>query len=181
MRVLVIGAGVIGSVYGAKLLQAGHEVVMLARGERLADLRSQGLLLEDAESGQRTQLNVPAVAPAELSGRFDVVLVAVRHEQLGTTLPLLTGLPDRPDVLFFGNTTGSVKPLTAALGGHAIFGFPAVGGTREGATVTYVMIRQQSTMVGEPTGVRSARVEGCSMTSPVPASRPRSARTSTGG
>ena len=37
MRILVLGAGVIGSVYAAKLLQAGHEVVLLARGHRLAD------------------------------------------------------------------------------------------------------------------------------------------------
>ena len=45
MRILVLGAGVIGSVYAGKLLQAGHEVVLLARGRRLADLQSHGLLL----------------------------------------------------------------------------------------------------------------------------------------
>ena len=54
MRILVLGAGVIGSVYAGKLLEAGHEVVLLARGSRLADLQSHGLLLEDAESGNRT-------------------------------------------------------------------------------------------------------------------------------
>ena len=31
LRVLVLGAGVIGSVYAGRLLQAGHHVVMLAR------------------------------------------------------------------------------------------------------------------------------------------------------
>ena len=33
MRVLVLGAGVIGSVYAARLLQAGHHVMLLARGQ----------------------------------------------------------------------------------------------------------------------------------------------------
>ena len=54
MRVLVLGAGVIGSVYAARLLRAGHHVVMLARGQRLADLRAHGLVLEDAQSNHRT-------------------------------------------------------------------------------------------------------------------------------
>jgi ketopantoate reductase len=46
MRILVFGAGVIGSVYAGKLLQAGHHVVLLARGRRLRDLRARGLVLE---------------------------------------------------------------------------------------------------------------------------------------
>ena len=45
MRILVFGAGVIGSVYAGKLLQTGHEVVMLARGRRLSDLQAHGLVL----------------------------------------------------------------------------------------------------------------------------------------
>ena len=32
MRILVLGAGVIGSVCAGTLLQAGHHVVLLARG-----------------------------------------------------------------------------------------------------------------------------------------------------
>ncbi len=38
-RVLVYGAGVLGSLYSARLRQAGHDVILLARGHRLADLR----------------------------------------------------------------------------------------------------------------------------------------------
>jgi 2-dehydropantoate 2-reductase len=53
-RVLVLGAGVVGSAYAGRLLQAGHHVVMLARGQRLADLRAHGLVLEDAQSNHRT-------------------------------------------------------------------------------------------------------------------------------
>jgi 2-dehydropantoate 2-reductase len=58
VRILVFGAGVIGSVYAVKLLQAGHEVVMLARGRRLSDLQTHGLVLEEAKSGNRTVLAV---------------------------------------------------------------------------------------------------------------------------
>ncbi len=61
MRILIVGAGVIGSVYGAKLLERGHEVVALARGERLIELQERGLILEDAERGYRTALPVSVV------------------------------------------------------------------------------------------------------------------------
>jgi 2-dehydropantoate 2-reductase len=54
VRILIAGAGVIGSVYGVRLLQAGHDVVMLARGARLTDLQREGLVVEDAQSAQRT-------------------------------------------------------------------------------------------------------------------------------
>lgn len=106
MRIMVVGAGVIGSVYGAKLLGAGHEVEFLARGRRLADLKASGLILEEAESGQRSVIPVRTVATVSSQDRYDLVLVPVRSEQLASTLPLLTSMSDGSDVLFFGNTGG---------------------------------------------------------------------------
>ena len=35
MRILIYGAGVIGSLYGAQLAEAGHDVSVYARGLRL--------------------------------------------------------------------------------------------------------------------------------------------------
>ena len=40
MRILVYNAGVQGSLYGARLHEAGHDVELLARGPRLADVRT---------------------------------------------------------------------------------------------------------------------------------------------
>ncbi len=44
MRVLIYGAGVIGSLYAALLSETGTEVTVYARGKRLQDLQSKGLL-----------------------------------------------------------------------------------------------------------------------------------------
>jgi 2-dehydropantoate 2-reductase len=156
-RVLVLGAGVIGSVYAGKLIQAGHRVVMLARGRRLADLQTHGLLLQDAESGHRTQLPVLADDTHGVGGRYDLVLVSVRAEQLPATLPILAAVTGDCDVLFFGNAAGRSRVLTEALGDRALLGFPAAAGVREGPLIRYMLIRQQKTTLGEPGGAPSPR------------------------
>jgi 2-dehydropantoate 2-reductase len=158
VRILVLGAGVIGSVYAGKLLQAGHDVVLLARGRRLADLQSHGLVLENAETGSRTAQRVAPVSEPAPEDRFDLVLVPVRAEQLDGVLAVLTGMMDGSDVLFFGNTGNRGPELTTALGERALFGFPAAGGTRDGPAIKYVLIRQQKTMLGGPAGTTTARI-----------------------
>lgn len=163
MRILVLGAGVIGSVYASRLLRAGHDVILLARGPRLVDLQTRGLVLEDAESGQRSVVPVPSVGELAPDDRFDLVLVPVRAEQLPGTLPILTGMTDGSDVLFFGNTATRQADLSAAVGSRVLFGFPAVGGTLEGPVVRYVLISQQRTMLGESDGstsLRARRLQG---------------------
>jgi hypothetical protein len=60
----------------------------LARGRRLADLEINRLVLHDEESGQRTTLSVPSRGELVGDGRYDLVVVAVRSEQLASTLPI---------------------------------------------------------------------------------------------
>jgi 2-dehydropantoate 2-reductase len=158
MRILVLGAGVIGSLYAGKLLQAGHEVVLFARGRRLSDLQAGGLILEDEESGQRTELRVSSVGELAPDETYDLVLVPVRSEQLASTLPILLGMRDDSDVLFFGNTTGHQAELAATLGERVLFGFPAAGGVRDDPVVRYVLIGQQKTMLGEANGATTSRL-----------------------
>jgi 2-dehydropantoate 2-reductase len=63
-----------------------------------------------------------------------------------------------PDVLFLGNTAGHSRGLIEALGDRVVLGFPGAGGVLDGAAVRYVLIRQQKTMLGEPSGAISSRV-----------------------
>jgi 2-dehydropantoate 2-reductase len=158
MRVLIVGAGVIGSVYAGKLLEAGHEVVLLARGRRHSDLQAHGLILEDIESGRRTEVAVPSLSEPVAGDRYDLVMVPVRSEQLAGTFPILLGMTGDSDVLFFGNTLGRQAELVATIGGRALFGFPAAGGVRDGPVVRYVLIRQQKTSLGEASGTTTPRV-----------------------
>jgi 2-dehydropantoate 2-reductase len=45
MRFAILGAGALGTILGAHLSRAGHDVVMIARGERARVLQRQGLVL----------------------------------------------------------------------------------------------------------------------------------------
>jgi 2-dehydropantoate 2-reductase len=45
MRFAILGAGALGSILGAHLSRAGHEVAMIARGDRARVLQRQGLVL----------------------------------------------------------------------------------------------------------------------------------------
>ena len=53
-RILVYGAGPLGSLFAARLCQAGHEVSLRARGQRPADLRQYGLVQVDTETSVET-------------------------------------------------------------------------------------------------------------------------------
>ena len=45
MKFAILGAGALGTILGAHLSRAGHDVVMLARGDRARTLQRQGLVL----------------------------------------------------------------------------------------------------------------------------------------
>jgi 2-dehydropantoate 2-reductase len=160
MRVLVFGAGVIGSVYAAKLHAAGHEVVVLARGPRLETLRQRGLLLEDAVTRAQTSARVAVIDQLAVDDPYDLVLVPVRFDQLTSTLTSLAGSRRTPDVLFFGNNPLGADRMVAALGRErVVLGFPGAGGQYAESLIRYLIIPQQPTTLGELDGARTKRIE----------------------
>jgi ketopantoate reductase len=58
VKILVYGAGVIGSLYAGKLQAGSHSVTVLAWGDRLSEIRHYGLVLQDVISGGQTAIKV---------------------------------------------------------------------------------------------------------------------------
>lgn len=80
MKIAVVGAGAVGGYLAAELARAGHEVGVVARGENLRAIRSNGLVLETAED--RFQVPLPASDnPADL-GAQDLVIVTAKTPAL---------------------------------------------------------------------------------------------------
>jgi 2-dehydropantoate 2-reductase len=89
MRVVVYGAGGIGGTIGARLYQQGVEVVLIARGEHLSALQTQGLRFVAPDGDFR--LAIATVAnPAEINWRAgDVVILTMKSQHTTAALETL--------------------------------------------------------------------------------------------
>jgi 2-dehydropantoate 2-reductase len=91
MRVLVIGAGIIGSIYGWALAESGRHVVHLVRSGRAAALRD-GLAMDvfDRRKGRKRNFcglyRLDAVETLSPTDSFELVVVPVKHYALVQTL-----------------------------------------------------------------------------------------------
>ena len=157
MKMLLAGAGVIGTVYGAHLAAAGNTVSVLSHGPRTDEVAAGGLSARDVLSGQRAHAEAAVVPDA--SGEYDIALVAVRRDQLASACAGLAALAGKPAVVFFGNNPGGRSAISGDLPGDVYLGFPGVGGLMAGGTADYVRIRQQPTALQQSSDPRLAALE----------------------
>ncbi|MEX2236903.1 MAG: 2-dehydropantoate 2-reductase [Dehalococcoidia bacterium] len=89
MRFVIYGAGAVGGAIGGRLFQSGHDVSLIARGDHLAALQSDGLRLQWAD-GDET-LPVPAVAnPSDIElTNDDVVFLCMKTQDTAGALAAL--------------------------------------------------------------------------------------------
>ena len=85
MRILIYGAGVIGSLYAALFAQAGFDTSIYARGKRLETLQTRGLLY--AENRQVRKANVSVLSKLEDSDHYDFIFLTVRKCRRGEFCP----------------------------------------------------------------------------------------------
>jgi 2-dehydropantoate 2-reductase len=85
MRYAIIGAGGIGGYLAAKLIGAGFEVAVLARGAHLAAIRERGLTLRDADGEVTVHPGIATDEGAAL-GVADVVVFAVKGQDLASAI-----------------------------------------------------------------------------------------------
>jgi len=161
MKVLVYGAGVIGSRYASGLFDAGVDVTLLARGARLDVLRTRGLLMAEGDDGPIRSVPVPIVDSPNY-GNWDLILVAVRSHQIAAVLESLAGVGG--DVMFLQNWAAGPEPLHEILGrDRVLLGFPNQGGVMDGDVVRYrrasAATRLVSMPIGEPDGQTTPRLE----------------------
>ena len=157
MKVLIVGAGVIGTVYGVHVAAAGNQVSVLSHGPRTAEVAKGGMCARDVLGGGRVNVKTDVVPDA--SGEYDVVLVAVRRDQLVPACAGLAALAGKPTVVFFGNNPAGLAAIPGDLPGNAYLGFPGVGGVMADGTANYVRIRQQPTALQQSPDPRLAELE----------------------
>jgi len=144
MNVLLIGSGVIGSIYGCHVALAGHHVWVLAHGEREKEINQHRIRLYDIDNNKNETGNV-LLTKNVVEREYDLVIVAVNAHQLPSTFPALRMLKGNPYLVFFGNNPEGHALLPHDLPGTMALAFPGVAGSMKDGIVHYVRIAQQPT------------------------------------
>ncbi|MEN6523579.1 MAG: 2-dehydropantoate 2-reductase N-terminal domain-containing protein [Anaerolineaceae bacterium] len=155
MKILVYGAGVLGSLFAAKLAKAGEDVTILARGERLEQIQQHGIVLARLPDNNLSVTNVKTTSTLAPEDSYDLVIVFVRRDQLDSVLPFLAINHGTPNVLFMVNNAGGPDVLINALGKERVLlGFPGASGVRGKFIVRYQLVPGglQPTTIGELDG-----------------------------
>ena len=163
MKILVYGAGVLGSITAVQLHRGGHDVSLLARGQRLADLREHGVVLLDDLSGRQQVHQVKLVEALTPDDAYDLVLVVMRKNQVADILPILAANQHTPTVAFLGNNASGPDTYVQALGRERVLmGFIGAGGAREGYVVHHfrgTYDHPASLIIGEVDGQTTPRLQ----------------------
>lgn len=112
-------------MFAARLAQGEHQVSLLARGHRLADLRQYGVMLEDYATGERSVTHLPLVEVLAPNSADDLVGVIMCKNRVAEILPALAANRRTPNVLFLHNSVPMLQKaarreqIDIALIGHA--------------------------------------------------------------
>jgi 2-dehydropantoate 2-reductase len=103
VRIVIAGAGAIGGYIGARLAQAGADVVLFARGPHLRAMQDRGLRVVSADGDFSVRPEVSDNLAA--IGVADVVVLGVKAHGLTTLAPSLTPLFG-PDTIVVSTQNG---------------------------------------------------------------------------
>jgi 2-dehydropantoate 2-reductase len=92
VRVCIVGAGAIGGLLGVRLARAGEPVSVLARGDTLAAIRSNGLTLVESDGNVVVAAEVEADDDLGAFGPQDVIVLAIKAHQIAEIAPRLDAL-----------------------------------------------------------------------------------------
>lgn len=157
-RILVIGAGVNGSICAVGLHNAGFDVTLLVRGQRYEYLQANGVVIEDPFKHTRTTTHVPLIGSLDQADCYDYVLVVVRKNQVPDLLPVLARNVS-PNIVFMVNNPSGPSEYTKILGqDRVMLGFVFGGGRREGSIIRAIIPKRGATPFGEIDGTITPRL-----------------------
>lgn len=157
MRILIYGAGVIGSLYAVIFSNAGYDVSIYARGPRLEKLRSKGLLYLENKNIKKARVKL--CSKLSDTDIYDFIFLTVRNDQLKKALTELRTNKSKCIVTMVNNLFEYQELEKIAGMGRILPAFPGAGGSITDdilyASLTPRFI--QSTTFGEITGVKTKR------------------------
>jgi len=160
MRMLVVGAGSIGGLFGGRLAEAGRDVSFLVRSGRAEQLRKNGLQIVSPLGDATVQPKL--LASKDIHDAFEVVFLSVKAYSLDSAVAdLAPAVSDHTMILPVLNGMKHMDTLAARYGVRALIGGVCKAATtldEQGRIVQ--LIKLQELAYGEMDGSRSERITG---------------------
>lgn len=129
MRILIAGAGALGTVFGGFLRRAGHDVTLLGRAAHLEAIARDGLQLEGLWGAHRVGGLTVAVEAAALEGPFAAILIAVKSYDTEAIAEAVRPVLAADGIaVSLQNGLGNVETLEAVLGPERALGARVIFG-----------------------------------------------------
>ncbi|RAW09585.1 ketopantoate reductase [Paenibacillus taichungensis] len=157
-RILIFGAGVIGSMYAIKLIEAGVDVTLFAQSNRSKSLRENGLQYKEKNTVRSIKVNV--IDRLENDDIYDFIFVTVRYDRSESALLALKDNQSKNIVTMTSNSIGFSSWLDI-IGDRLLPAFPGFGGQiKDGVLHTRFLPKIiAATAFGEINGVVTERIE----------------------
>lgn len=162
-KILIFGAGAIGSIFAAMISKCGYDVTILARGKRYEELQNKGLILNNCLSNKQIKIRVKVIDSLNEDDTYDYIIVVVQNTQIDSILPVLSENRSQNIVFVVNNPSGYQKWIDAVGYERIIIGFPSAGGERKDGIVNYFIGKGpaklfQATTFGELNGEKTERL-----------------------
>lgn len=155
MRVLIIGRGVVGTIYGWALSKAGIDVTHVVRKEGLPDTDTLDLLDLRPGCSKHTRVSYAPKAVVQISPSdgFDLVIVATKHYQAAQAIQqYLPGASNATFLLFTANWDGPAEIDRLLPRSSMLWSYAAASGGPDAQGVLVVTVNP---------AVRFGMLDGC--------------------
>lgn len=126
MRILIIGAGVLGSNL-AHSIKKGNDVTILARNKTYENLKNNGLIIKH-KFGKKTVDHFNVIEKLEENDIYDAIFVVSRFSSLDSIVPIIENNKSE-NVIFVGNNITAEKYMNIK-GKNVLFAFFMAAGKK---------------------------------------------------
>ncbi len=159
LRILVVGAGAVGGLFGGRLAAAGRDVTFLVRPARAARLRAEGLKIVSKAHGDAT-IPVRVITADAIAAPYDVVIYAIKAYALEQSFDdFAPAVGERTMILPLLNGMRHLDALSARFGAGTVLGgfcYCATMLDTEGRVIQLGPMQQL--VYGERSGESTARI-----------------------
>ncbi|NUU74096.1 ketopantoate reductase family protein [Paenibacillus xylanilyticus] len=134
MKILVYGAGVLGSQLAQVLVRGGNDVTVLARGKRAEELERDGVVIRHVFQFKTTVDPVRVTRELRTDDIYDLIFVVMKYNDFPSVLPIIADNQSN-NIVIVGNNADARSMQTylednSRVDKRVAFGFHVGGGKR---------------------------------------------------